>query len=281
MARSITVRFYTVGKVSPQGASLRATLQAILDLGEPSARERQLTGGFICRLERLTTVPGFVSGEMMRIRDTDLPCEVHPDGTRPLGVEVPIGDGIAFCFREADHTLAIQYDPRVISPGRFNDYLTQMHHAGQFTIEPVLDAAALARFQAQPLRKLKVKLARPQNLEPLDDEAAAAGVAIRNLGEAYEAPIVTVELSMGHNKGQLGAGAKAMVQRFLAMAGHGQDVRAISVTPDAGEGVQNEDINLLDSLLSEKGEIAPASETPDDVYEATSAFVRVRLDGHG
>lgn len=281
MTKAMTVRFYTVGKLTAQGASLRTTLQTIFELGEPSARERQLSGGFLCRLERLTLAPGYLSGEMMRIRDTDLPCEVHPDGTRVLGVDVPIGDGIAFWFREADHTLAIHYDPRVISPGRFNDYLQQAYHAGQFTMEPVLDAAALARFHAQPLRKLKVKLARPQNLEALDDEAAAAGAAIQSLGEAYEAPVVTVELSMGHNKGELGASAKAMVQRFLGMAGAEQDVRAISVTPDAGEGVQNEDINLLDSLLSEKGEVNPASDAPDDVYAATSAFVRQRLDGHG
>lgn len=189
MAKAITVRFYTVGKVHPQGASLRATLQTIFQLGEPSVRQRQLTGGFICRLERLTLAPGYLSGEMMRIRDKDLPCEVHPDGTRVLGVDVPIGDGIAFCYREADHTLAIHYDTRVVSPGRFNDYLTQMHHAGQFDMEPVMDAAALARFQAQPLRKLSVKLARPQNLDALDDEAAAAGAAIQSLGEAYEAPV--------------------------------------------------------------------------------------------
>ena len=64
MARSITVRFYTVGKVSPQGSSLRTTLQTVFNLGEPSARERQLTGGFVCRLERLDLAPGYLSGEM-------------------------------------------------------------------------------------------------------------------------------------------------------------------------------------------------------------------------
>src|SRR5690606_11815690 len=149
----------------------------------------------------------------------------------------------------ADNTLAIHYDTRVVSPGRFNDYLAQMHHPGQFTMEPVMDAAALARFQAQPLRKLRVKLARPQKLDALDDESAAAGAAIQSLGDAYEAPVVTLELSMGHNKGQLGAAAKAMVQRFLGMAASEQDVRAITVTPDAGAGEKNEDINLLDSLL--------------------------------
>lgn len=281
MAKSITVRFYTVGKMAEQGASLRATLEAIYGLGEPAARQRQLSGGFVCRLERLVLEPGYVSGELMRVRDTDLPCEVHPDGTRALGIEVPIGDGVAFCFREADHTLAMHYDTRVVSPGRFNDYMMQMHHAGQFTIQPVMDAEALARFQELPLRKLRVKLARPQDLDALDDEAAAAGAAIQALGEAYEAPEVTVELSMGRNKGALGLAAKAMVESFLFMVGHEQDVRSIHVTPDAGEGVRNEDINLLDSLLSEKGEVNPVSDAPDDVYAATSAFVRQKLDDHG
>ena len=144
-----------------------------------------------------------------------------------------------------------------------------------------MDAAALARFQAQPLRKLSVKLARPQNLDALDDEAAAAGAAIQSLGDAYEAPVITLELSMGRNRGQLAEQAKAMVLTFLNMAGREQDVRGIHVTPDAGEGVKNEDINLLDALLSKKGEINPASDEPADVYAAISAFVRQRLDGHG
>jgi hypothetical protein len=218
---------------------------------------------------------------MMRIRETDLPCEVHPDGTRILGVDVPIGDGIAFCFREEDHTLAIHYDNRVVSPGRFFDYIGQMHHPGQFAIEPLIDATALARFQEQPLRKVRIKLARPHNLAEMEDEMAAAGQAFRELGDAYAAPEIALELSMGRNRGQLAEGTKTMIEGFLQMAGHTGDVRGITVTPDAGEGERNEDINLLDSLLSEKGEIAPASEEPDAVYAATSEFVRLRLNEHG
>ncbi|RYD67905.1 MAG: hypothetical protein EOP58_01960 [Sphingomonadales bacterium] len=217
----------------------------------------------------------------MRVRTTDLPCEVHPDGTRALGVNVPIGDGVAFQYRERDHKLAIQYDPRVLSPGRFNDYISQLFPAGIFTLEPAIDPLALARFRAQPLRKLKVRLARPQQLAALEDDMAAAGQAFRDLGEAYEAPVITLEMSMGHYGGQLGEGAKQMVEGFLTMAGRSSDVRGITVTPDSGDGSQNEDINLLDTLLSVKGEIAPASEAPNDVYAATSAFVQFHLAQHG
>lgn len=282
MPKPMTVRFYQVGKVVENGPSLRTVLQSILDLGEPGTRECQLSGAFTCRLERLRTdTPGYVSGEMMRVRSTDLPCEVHPDGTRALDVDVPIGDGVSFCYREQDHKLAIQYDLRTISPGRFNDYIHQMVAAGQFTFESALDPDALARFHALPLRKLKVTLARPQQLGELEDEMAAAGQAFRDLGEVYQAPVVTLEMSMGHHKGQLADGAKQMVEGFLTMAGNNRDVRGITVTPDSGEGQQNEDINLLDTLLSVKGEVMPVSEGPNDVYAASSAFVRAQLDAHG
>jgi hypothetical protein len=282
MPKPITVRFYQVGKVVQHGPSLRTVLQSIFNLGEPGMRERQLSGTFTCRLERLNTdIPGFVAGEMIRVRSTDLPCEVHPDGTRALNVDVPIGDGVAFWYREQDHKLAIQYDLRTLSPGRFNDYMHQMVDAGQFTFEPAIDPLALARFHSLPLRKLKVKLARPQQLGALEDDMAAAGQAFRDLGEVYQAPVVTLEMSMGHYKGQLADGAKQMVEGFLTMAGNNRDVRGITVTPDSGEGLENEDINLLDTLLSVKGEVVPASEGPDDVYVECSTFVRAQLDAHG
>ena len=281
MPKPITARFYRVGKVHQNGASLRTALQAIFDMGEPGDREFQLDGALRCRLERFTANPGYLAGEMMRVRSTDLPCEVHPDGTRILGLDVPIGDGVAFLYREADHTLAIQYDNQTLAPGRFNSYVGQLHQAGQYTFEPAVDPEALARFRAQPLRKLKIRLARPSALAPLEDEMAPAGQAFHDLGEYYEAPELTLELSMGRNKGQLGAAAKQLVEGILRIAGDSADVRALKVTPEAGEGVPNEDINLLDTLLSDKGEIAPASDAPDDVYAAAADFLRIRLAQHG
>ena len=55
-------------------------------------------------------------------------------------------------------------------------------------------------------------------------------------------------------KGYLAEGAKQMTEGFLRILGEGADVRSIVVTPDAGEGVDNEDINLLDhcSLIKMK-----------------------------
>jgi hypothetical protein len=161
----------------------------------------------------------------------------------------------------------MQYDPRIVSPGRFMDYLSQVHHAAQYVLEPTIDADALRRFQRQPLRKAKVRLARPQQLAAVEPDMEAASAAFQMLGNAYQAPVVTLTLSMERNEGELAAGAKDMVAGFLRMAGQGNsDIRGITVMPEAGEGTDNEEINLLDSLLSLKADLPLPHNDPDGSY---------------
>lgn len=282
MARSITVRFYQIGKMAANGPSLRHALNDIYLRGDPGQREVQLAEGVRCRLERFVESAGFISGEMMRVRNTDFPCEVHPHGTAVLGVEGPIGEGIAFRFREADSRLAIQFDPRVVSPGRFFDYIGQAHGAPLFTYRATMDDAAIRRFRDQPLRKVKIRLASPQELADVENSMQAAASAFRNLGQDYDAPIVTLEIGMGRSNGHLAEGAKQMVEGFLRLWHDGDaDVRSVVATSDAGEGIDNEDINLLDHLLSDRGEVVIRDNDPQTIYEACSGFVDRALRRHG
>lgn len=282
MPRTVTVRFYEIGKMREHGPALRRALVEIFDSGQAGEREVQLAEGVRARLERLDIdEQGFVSGEMLRVRETDFPYEVHPDGTRALDVDTPLGDGISFCFREADSRLAMQYDPRVVSPGRMFDYIDQWHGTPLFTFQPTIDDDAITRFRQQPLRKLSIRLASPRHLANVEDAAAPVATAVQQLAEDYDAPIVTVELSMGHNRGQLSRGAKQVAEGFLQMLGQGNaDVRTLKVTPDSGEGIENEDINLLDQLLTIRDEIPSPGNNPDVVYGAVSQFVRRVLNQH-
>jgi hypothetical protein len=280
MAKMVTVRFYQVGKMHAAAISLRAALEGIFAVNQPGARERQLSGSFRCRLERLHVDGGFVTGEMTRVRETDYPSEVHPEGVTGLGVDVPIGDGVAFCYREADHRLAIEYDPRTLSPGRMMDYISSMNAAAIFTLESSVDANALARFRAQPVRKVRITLAGANNLAGLENPIEPVGTSLRNLGEEYTSPIVTVEMSMGNQKGHLSNGLKQVVEGFLLMAGQGEDVRSLHVTPDAGEGQTNEDINLLDQILSVKDQLTLPNKQPDAAYALRATNVRAKLDAH-
>jgi hypothetical protein len=219
---------------------------------------------------------------MTRVRHDDFPSEVHPQGTRQLNVAVPIGEGIAFRFRERDHVLAIQYDNRIVSPGKFIDYVTQLVPAAQFTFDPKADANALAHFRAHPLKKVRIKLAQPQDLRAVEPAMQSAARSFRSLGRDYAAPVVTLEMSVGHEDGSLSQDAKRMVEGFVRRAGAAGDhgpVKSVRIKPDNGPGIENREVDLLDALLSVKDEI-PTPNNPDASYDARRRLVERALNGH-
>jgi hypothetical protein len=276
----VTVRFYQIGKVSAHAPTLRVALSQIEALGQPGFRERQLAAGFRCRLERFTATPGYLTGEITRVRSDDFPSEVHPHGTTVLNVGVPIGEGVAFRYRESDHVLAIQYDPRVVSPGRFIDYVNQLVPAAQFLSKPKVDANALAHFRAHPLKKVRIKLARPQDLRNVEPSMQSAARAFRTLGRDYAAPLVTLEMSVGHEDSSLSRDAKRMIEGFVRRAAVGSGVKSIKVRPDNGPGEENAEVNLLDALLSVKDTIDRPSNDPQSNYDARRRIVQSALNAH-
>jgi len=280
MPKVVTVRFFQIGKFHAQAMSFRAALDQIEALGQPGARERQLGLGFRCRLERYHATAGYLTGEITRVRNDDFPSEVHPQGTRALNVAVPIGEGVAFRYRERDHVLAMQYDNRVVSPGRFIDYVMQMVAGAQFTIDPKVDANALAHFRARPLKKVRIKLARPQDLRQVEPAMASAARAFKSLAQNYSSPTVTLEMSVGQEDGSLAADAKRMIEGFVRRSMHDENVKSIKVKPDNGPGIPNDDINLLDALLSVRDEIQNPSNDPQRNYDSRRRIVERALNGH-
>jgi hypothetical protein len=280
LPKTVTVRFFQIGKLHPAGLNLRNALDQIAALGQPGARERQLAAGYRCRLERYVPTQGYLTGEMTRVRSEDFPSEVHPHGTAQLNVGVPIGEGVAFRFRERDHVLAIQYDNRVVSPGRFLDYVMQSVPVAQFTIEAKADADALRNFRAKPLKKVKIKLAQPQDLRAVEPSMQSAARSFRSLGRDYAAPIVTLEMSVGHEDGSLSQEAKRMVEGFVRRAAAPlSNVRSVRIKPDNGPGIENREVDLLDALLSVKDEVATPND-PDANYDARRRLIERALNEH-
>ena len=254
MARLMSVRLWRVGKQHANGASLRQALEAVAAVPQPGDRQRQMGPGVVCRLERFQREVGVLSGEMTRVRHEDYPAEIHPEGARQLRVDVPIGDGVAFRYREADHTLAFQYDDRILAAGRFLDYLESLHQGALFTIAPIADERELARFRAEPLKKVTIRLASPTEVVAGEDSMQAAAASFRSLGQEYDAPTVTLQLSVGQGGGFLSVRAKQMVEGFLRSTDD-NDVRAAKAVPGTEGGGRSKEVNLLDALFSHKEEI--------------------------
>lgn len=284
MANSrLTIRFYLVEKLQPQGLSLKQALKAIADLDFPD-REQDLAAGLRVRLERFSEDSGELRGEVTRVRDVNYPFEVRTDGVSPLPTDGPIGDGVAFRFRQSDHTLAIQYDPRIVSPGRIMDYLMQCDGRGAFKITPKVDAENWKRFKKFPLKKLQVRIASPDHLDEVEDASEAVVSSLRSLGEAYSAPVITIEMGMGGRKGALGPAAKqfaASIYDRLGGGGTGSDLRALKGWSKTAEDEPVEEINLIDEILSDKNEIELPRNDPEKSYKTRDGFLKTGLARHG
>ncbi|MCC2981264.1 hypothetical protein [Sphingomonas sp. IC4-52] len=276
MPRMMSVRLWQIGKRHERGVSLRAALEQIWALGDPDARERQLAPGVRCRLERLTVDGGTIIGEMTRVRHEDHPREVHPDGARPLNVQVPIGDGVAFRYRIRDHRLAFQYDDRILSAGRFLDYIEVLVDGALFDSHPVLDEEEMERFRSQPLKKVTIKVANPTEVASTEDSMRAAASSFRQLGEAYNAPTVTLEMSVGTSRSFLAESAKRMLLGIIRETPE-EDLRAARAVPGDARGGRAKEVNLLDSLFSHK-ELVDTPRDLDENFEARQRLLRRVLE---
>jgi len=281
MTTKMSVRFYEVGKLDPKGPVLKTALEEIFKVA-PNKRQRQLGGGYIVRLERYAEDAGELEGELTRVRTDDFPFEVHDDGVRELAVNGPLGHGVAFRFRPADHTLAIQYDTREVSPGRAVDYFQQYDARFAFQIKPRLDVKNWEKFRAHPVRKVRIGIASPQNLGDIEEDGAAVKNSIQRMAEAYDAPVITIEMGMGRRNGALGESARDMMSAMANLFGvGGVDLRSLKgwVKPDGDAPA--EELNLIDEILSEKIDLGELSNDPLASYRLRQAFLKQSLQAHG
>lgn len=280
MSSKMSIRFYSVEKLKPAGPALRTALEQIISR-DHSAREKQLTGGLVVRLERFAPDAGELAGEFIKVTDTDFPFEVGTDGVRRLPTEGPIGFGVAFRYRPGDHTLAMQYNPRVVSPGRAIDYLMQVDNRFAYKVTPKMDEENWRKFNENPIRKLRIGIASPQNLAAIEDAGSAVMSSARQLGEAYSAPVITIEMGMGTRKGSLSAAARGAAAAFAGLFNQGADIRSLKGWVKLREGESAEELNLIDEVLSTRAEFPSPRNDPDGNYRVRAEILKQALAAHG
>ena len=267
MANRLTIRFYEISKLLPHGPSLEVALQTIKE-HEHAEREVQLGEGVSVRLERLDNDAGELAGEFTRVRRDNFPYRVMPDGVEQLDVDGPLGNGVAFRYRPHDRLLAIQYNNLLVSPGRVVDYLLQFNNRFAYDFTPKMNEQNWRKFNDNPVRKLNVAIASPQNLAAVEDEFATVRSAVSSLSEAYQSPVVKIEMSMGHNKGALRNNIRDLASAiYQKIAGGEADVRSLKATISSEDGEPSEEINLIDEFLSEKVQFPNPVNDPEANYE--------------
>lgn len=282
MENKITIRFYEVGKLRPNGPTLKSVLEKIRDLGDQEVREANVSADCRVRLERLEVDGDDIAGEFTRAQTANLPSEVHAQGVRKLSVNGPLGHGIAFRFRTTDHTLAIQYDTRVLSPSRIFSYLLSMQRDAAFEVLPCMNHTAWRRMEQRPLKKLIISIASPSDLADIENAGAAASESFRLLGDAYQTPHIKIEMGMGHRKGALAEGAKDMARQVFDLFRSGDaDLRGLRAVTETEPGVPNDEINLIDEILCVRDELDLPDNDPDRSYMIRRDWLKLKMQDHG
>jgi hypothetical protein len=259
MDKIVTARFFEVRRHNIRIPRFEHVLRTLSEVENLPDREAHLGTDCYARLERLEVMGNFLCGEITRIQKTNYPSEVTDDGLRPLGLDGHLGHGVAFVYSTTTARLAMQFNPRTISPSRFSQYLSAKYDGAIYELTPVVRDDAWERFTKSPTRKVEISVASPTMIADLENEEGAVADVFRQLAEVYQAPVINLTLSVGHSeKRVLSERIKGMVEWLRGKSAEGTlDVRKLSAVPADAD---KDPIDLLDDILTHRATL----ELPDN-----------------
>ncbi|MDM9629769.1 hypothetical protein QTL95_28195 [Rhizobium sp. S152] len=203
MEKTFTFRFYNVTRDNAAKPAMVDILRQAAKEPDKQKREQTLAQDLTIRLEELhDDGADAIVGEFVRCQDTNLPSELDGSARMPLSAK-KLGHSVVFRLNHKIGVIGIQHDPRVVSIGRILEYLHTYNANAFYNIAPRLDPKAWQKFKKGSVRKLSVRIASPDSMHDLGGTDNAASTGIRALADAYDAPTIGIELSMGHRKGFL------------------------------------------------------------------------------
>ena len=148
---------------------------------EPDKQKRQvqLAQDYTIRLEELEDDGAdAVVGEFTRCQGTNFPAEIDGPNRKALTAK-GLGHSIVFRYNHKLGVLGIQYDPRVVSPGKVLEYLSFYNAAAIYKIEPRINAGAWKKFNSGQTRKLVMRIANPSDLKQVEGPGQAAAESMK------------------------------------------------------------------------------------------------------
>lgn len=278
MDKRITFRFYRVRREGRGRLDFDEALLQIANIRRPRDRERQLAIDYYVRAEVIERHQGSIHGEITRVQKTNFPSEVEDNGRRALRVGNPLGHGIVFRYLPGTEQIGLQYDPRVLSPSKLTEYIADVIEGARFRLDPIVRDDMWERFNQGAVRKISISISQPDHLEAVErGGAASVSRSMRDMADAYSAPAISIELSMGHRSGSLSNAVRAMVRHFRSEAVQDQVEVTSMKAKVKQEGEKTEDLDLLDDLLSTKEVLELHDNDPEANYRLKVAALRDKM----
>jgi len=272
MQKQFSFRFYSTDKLKKTVPDLIDVLENIKKVSPKSKRERTIDTDYRVRLEQLhNESSNVVVGELLRCQSTNLPAALNSAGVREQLDTPRLGHSVVFRYDAQKGVLGIQYDVRVISPGRFLDYLLEYDSSAAYSALPVLKDGSWKKFQNGDIRKIVIGVAQPADVSVVSGASNAATSGFKKMGAAYGAPSMVVELSMGHHKGALLKSVKEVATDLLNMVGSGAYVTKLTAVTEINDA--REEVDLLKDRLVARDTLAIDDRDPNTNYQVKIAFL--------
>jgi hypothetical protein len=289
MDNSLTLKFLRVTPAHPHGIAFHAALEAALALGTPHEREKDVNAGFldpiIVRLERLQARNDFAFGELIRKQISNIPPEANDEGLSPIQLSDGGGLGLSSAFRyhRPTRVLLIQANNQAVSAGRLNLYLKAVDQNAEYTFDPVAREDAWERFNAGAPRRLIMKIAAPDHIgqlanNALANEAETVGTGLASIGEALRGAVITIDVAMGQKKGSLLKGATERVLRTFRRLGAAGELDIKTLSASVKDDEKTDLIDFLDEHLVIRDRLDLPEQQPDRNYQVRAAFLETQFN---
>lgn len=275
MDRQITCRFF---KIEPEFEAVPPFEQACIaamELGDdPEHREKDI-GAVKVRMERFDQSGQFFRGEAVRVQTENIPPEASPKGLTPLAIG-GLGHAIAFRYHPELRIIAIQFDNRAVSVGRLMTYLRDVDSSYRYRYSALATQDAWGRYNDGRPRKFVIQLAAPQNLDEVEGSVGALTDAARTLGEMAQAPMITIEVSMGQRRqGFLNREfVTKVLKHFTIGGGSDEDVRKLCSTVALDDEGGTQDIDFLNEKLKNKDVLDLPNDNAERHYRLRDQFLK-------
>ncbi len=156
--------------------------------------------------------------------------------------------------------------------------MREFNNAAVYNVLPIIREEAWERYNRAGPRKLQIAVASPEDLRVLEGDGRAVGEAIADMGEAYSAPKITVEIAMGHTRGQLGNRITGMLRELIRRS-ESEEIKLNKLkvyNPDFKEG-----IDFLDEFVIFRETLDLHDRDPDINFQIKRDYLRRVMNGVG
>lgn len=265
----IFASFYRSSDRRDGAPDVHEVLLRLADNPDVATRERALSRDLVLRLERLENEGDFICGEFCRKQTDNIPPRAGPNGLN----EIDLGEGhgfgylAAFRYHLPTRVLLLEKNKMSASSIRLATYLKRVDPAADFAFSQILRRDAWDRLQRGNVRRFKVALASPRNLEALEAQGLSAAGSAKHLADVFEGVTVNFEVGMGRDK--TANLDKNMVERAAEWFMGAADVRKVTAVISDDDG---------SSILDFTGDCLKVSESIDRVAAGIPGRYQARAD---